>query len=56
MDKLINFFCKYFLGGGTGFIGNSLRELLIRENYAVTVISRVNTGEQHIITWVTVYF
>lgn len=43
---------KHFTGGGTGFIGSNLRELLLRENYKVTVISRVKTGEKHIISWV----
>lgn len=45
-----------FSGGGTGFIGSNLREMLLRENYKVTVISRVKTGEEHIITWVNVSY
>ncbi|VVC36335.1 Domain of unknown function DUF1731,NAD(P)-binding domain,Epimerase family protein SDR39U1,NAD- [Cinara cedri] len=39
------------IGGGTGFIGRNLREILLREKYKVTVISRVKTGEEHIINW-----
>jgi len=41
--------CK---GGGTGFIGRNLKKFLLRENYEVTVISRVKTGEKHIMNWV----
>ncbi|XP_025199359.1 epimerase family protein SDR39U1-like [Melanaphis sacchari] len=39
------------IGGGTGFIGRNLRELLLREKYEVTVLSRIKTGEKHIINW-----
>uniref|UniRef100_A0A2S2PXF3 Epimerase family protein SDR39U1 n=1 Tax=Sipha flava TaxID=143950 RepID=A0A2S2PXF3_9HEMI len=39
------------IGGGTGFVGSKLRDILIKENYKVTVISRVKTGENHIISW-----
>ncbi|XP_050431108.1 epimerase family protein SDR39U1-like [Adelges cooleyi] len=39
------------LGGGTGFIGSRLRALLKFEDYDIKVISRIGTGEKHIITW-----
>lgn len=45
-----------FTGGGTGFIGSNLREVLLRENYKVTVVSRARTGEEHIVTWVIALF
>lgn len=45
-------FLNQCIGGGTGFIGRNLKEFLLKEKYKVTVISRIKTGEEHIINWV----
>ena len=33
--------CRFFLGGGTGFIGTALCNLLMRNGYDVVIVSRV---------------
>lgn len=45
----------YFIGGGTGFIGSNLTEMLLREGYKVTTISRFDLGKKDVISWVIVY-
>jgi len=45
----------YFSGGGTGFVGKSLKQYLKNQNYDVTIISR-KTNELNksdsVISWV----
>jgi len=46
--------CDYFEGGGTGFIGSCLCQLLRRSGYDVVTISRHQQNHEKYITWVSI--